>query len=729
MISAPRNAWGVLALLVLTLVPWLRGCAPVVALDQAWSDRLQVLQTRHVEAVPLTLVSVDGLMTSGVLSARRDALMAVVTRLLGDGAAAVGLQLPAGETALLWPEAASLAGPSHVMLLWRQPVALPLVVPAEPWPDADGVVRHLYLTQQAPWEDKPQPQGVWTLLQLADMDPPWPGQKADPSVHRPAPPGWVLAEPVALSYADQPGQFPRLAHEDVLAGRHPSGAVRGRVVLVGATGAAAAWYPTPAGGVHQPMAGVEWTAQVAEALLRGGTLGAVSVPASLGLTLGLLAPWLLVLGQRGPRAPRQWLWASALVVGVALLLAVLLQLRFNLLWGPGPLVLAVLLGGAGWFIWHLSQLAGQRQTEAQPQEQQPRPDMLQQMSDAALSCDLDGQQVDTCNPAAVRLLGLASGADWQRLTLVQLLDDLLGTDGAKGWGLTAAQRLCQSALVAPPTHSQHECVDRHGRDLLIKVAPLFDTAHVHRGWLLTLIDISLFRARQRQRDDELNFLGHDLRAPQSAALAVLELGRQQAGETDVVGLADRVERHVRRGLALSDGFIQLLRAQDGQLRSDEVNLVNLVEEAVDDHWAGAHVKQVHLVCEDLPEEALVRADHEMLGRALGNLVGNAVKFSPAGTTVRCRLVREGGCWVIEVADQGPGIAHEEQDKLFRPFARASGARHVAGAGLGLPMVKAVVDRLQGRIEVRSQLGMGTTFRVVLPAVAAVEGLDREEVST
>lgn len=724
MISAPRRAWGVLALLVLTLVLGFRGCAPVAGLDQAWSDRLQMLQTRHVETVPLSLVAVDGLKTSGAVGARRDALMAVVDRLLGDGAAAVGLHLPAGETALLWPEAASLAGPTHVLLLWRQPTAQPLVVPAEPWPDADGVVRRLYLNQQAPWQDKPQPQGVWTLLQLAGMEPHWPGQNADPPVHRPAPPGWVLAQPVALSYADRPGQFPRLAHEDVLAGRHPSGAVRGRVVLVGATGAAAAWYPTPAGGVHQPMAGVEWAAQVAEALLRGGTLGALSTPVSLGLTLGLLAPWLLVLGRRGPQAPRQWLWAGALVVGVALLLAVLLQLWVNLLWGPWPLVLAVLVGGVAWFIWHLSQLARQRQTDALP----PRPDMLQQMSDAALSCDLDGR-VDTCNPAAVRLLGLASGTDWQRLTLVQLLDDLLGTEGATGWGLTAVQRLCQSALVAPPTHSQHECVDRHGRDLLIKVAPVFDTAHVHRGWLLTLIDISLFRARQRQRDDELNFLGHDLRAPQSAALAVLELGRQQAGETDVVGLADRVERHVRRALALSDGFIQLLRAQDGQLRSDEINLVNLVEEVTDDHWDGARVQQVHLACEDLPEEALVRADHEMLGRALGNLVGNAVKFSPAGTSVRCRLVREGGCWVIEVADQGPGIAHEDQDKLFRPFARASGARHVAGAGLGLPMVKAVVDRHQGRIEVRSQLGMGTTFRVVLPAAAAVDVLDREGVPT
>jgi signal transduction histidine kinase len=113
----------------------------------------------------------------------------------------------------------------------------------------------------------------------------------------------------------------------------------------------------------------------------------------------------------------------------------------------------------------------------------------------------------------------------------------------------------------------------------------------------------------------------------------------------------------------------------------------------------------------------VHADREALGRALWNLLDNAVKYSPNSKTVWVEAGREGDHVAIRVRDQGEGIAPGEQKQIFKKFVRAAGAKAsgIKGAGLGLAMVHHIVSAHGGKIHVTSQSGAGSVFTILLPA--------------
>jgi signal transduction histidine kinase len=110
------------------------------------------------------------------------------------------------------------------------------------------------------------------------------------------------------------------------------------------------------------------------------------------------------------------------------------------------------------------------------------------------------------------------------------------------------------------------------------------------------------------------------------------------------------------------------------------------------------------------------ADGHRLEQLLDNLITNALKYTPEGGQVATRLGRENGYVRIEVEDSGMGIPAKEQQFLFDRFFRATSAttEAIPGVGLGLTVVKAIVEAHRGRIQVESEEGRGTTFRVVLP---------------
>ena len=112
----------------------------------------------------------------------------------------------------------------------------------------------------------------------------------------------------------------------------------------------------------------------------------------------------------------------------------------------------------------------------------------------------------------------------------------------------------------------------------------------------------------------------------------------------------------------------------------------------------------------------VRGDRRRLAQVIDNLISNAIKFSPNGGAVDLNLERRDGIVVLEVADQGIGIAESERERLFERFFRARSAldRQIPGTGLGLYISKAIVEAHGGRIEARSVEGEGSAFVVELP---------------
>jgi signal transduction histidine kinase len=108
-----------------------------------------------------------------------------------------------------------------------------------------------------------------------------------------------------------------------------------------------------------------------------------------------------------------------------------------------------------------------------------------------------------------------------------------------------------------------------------------------------------------------------------------------------------------------------------------------------------------------------------LGQSVSNLVSNAIKYTPEGGHISVDVAMENGQVVIKIEDDGIGISHDDLPHIFDPFYRADSpeTEDIVGSGLGLSIVKTIVEKHGGRIWVDSELGEGTTFNVVLPAAA------------
>ena len=122
----------------------------------------------------------------------------------------------------------------------------------------------------------------------------------------------------------------------------------------------------------------------------------------------------------------------------------------------------------------------------------------------------------------------------------------------------------------------------------------------------------------------------------------------------------------------------------------------------------------------------VQGYESLIFRLVFNLAENAIKYTPRGGTIEVVLEQQGNAAVLQVKDNGPGIAAEAQQHIFDRFYRGDPSREGSGTGLGLALVRSIVELHQGQISVSSTIGQGSCFRVVLPLVAAPLPLPSED---
>jgi two-component system NtrC family sensor kinase len=178
----------------------------------------------------------------------------------------------------------------------------------------------------------------------------------------------------------------------------------------------------------------------------------------------------------------------------------------------------------------------------------------------------------------------------------------------------------------------------------------------------------------------------------------------------------RVQISVRNITNLINDLLDLGRIESGfDARKEFVPLSAVVEYALDDLRDSLEEKehQVSLVVpDDLPK---VFGDPSRLRQMAGNLISNAVRYTPKGGEVTIRLLAETEQIILQVVDSGPGIPSSDQPYIFDKFYRASNIPpDIPGSGLGLAITKSIVENHQGRVWVDSTLGEGATFTVVLP---------------
>lgn len=219
------------------------------------------------------------------------------------------------------------------------------------------------------------------------------------------------------------------------------------------------------------------------------------------------------------------------------------------------------------------------------------------------------------------------------------------------------------------------------------------------------------------REDVLAVVAHDLRNPLNLILMTSELlaGEQLTDErrTEILGISTRAAKEMNR---LIDDLLDHVRLQAGKLSLDveEVNVDVIVRQAEETFRPLAERR--HLRLEVAPHDgAVVSADLKRVSQILGNLIGNAIKFTPDHGLVSLRVIPGDRQVVFQVIDNGPGIAPDQMSHLFDNFwqARRNDQR---GVGLGLAIAKELVEAHGGRIWVESEVGRGSTFSFSLPAI-------------
>ena len=239
------------------------------------------------------------------------------------------------------------------------------------------------------------------------------------------------------------------------------------------------------------------------------------------------------------------------------------------------------------------------------------------------------------------------------------------------------------------------------------------------GFVAFFLAYRSIRRRHAKAMQELHDLSddiaHDLRTPLARMHAQAELAAM--GEVSAQELAAGVAEETTSMLELINTMLDLSQTGARIERSPrtDVDLVAIVRQMTEFYASVAEDKRVAFVL-DLPEGEIVRSAHKAkLQQLVGNLLDNAVKFTPAGGTVSVTLSKEPetGLARLAVSDTGIGISEADQANLFKRFWRSDASRSLPGNGLGLAVVKAIVTSYGGTVTCTSRPGVGTTFVVKL----------------
>jgi signal transduction histidine kinase len=254
--------------------------------------------------------------------------------------------------------------------------------------------------------------------------------------------------------------------------------------------------------------------------------------------------------------------------------------------------------------------------------------------------------------------------------------------------------------------------------------------------------VALERAYQAQReldrfkDDFIATASHELRTPLTGVQGFLDLLLEYPGSRDeplALEFLQKAAESAAEMAELTERLLETSRLDTGsvELRREPVHLRTLVDELLHAQADTAAIRPAHTLVADVPVAMWVWADPDRLREVLGNLVGNAIKYSPRGGTVRVAGATEAagptaGYAITTVSDQGIGIAPSERHRLFERFSRLDAARssQIRGTGLGLYICRQLIQAMGGSIWLQeSALGRGSTFAVALPLVAPTDHVD------
>jgi two-component system phosphate regulon sensor histidine kinase PhoR len=237
---------------------------------------------------------------------------------------------------------------------------------------------------------------------------------------------------------------------------------------------------------------------------------------------------------------------------------------------------------------------------------------------------------------------------------------------------------------------------------------------------VALRDVTSRRQADTRRLDFYSMIAHDLRTPLSAVLLRLELATLgKHGVLPVSLMADlrKIDGNVRTLVAMINDFLELARFEGigHKIQREPVDLAELLHATMEDFRPLIEVEGLQWEASGLARDAMVLGDGNRLTQVLSNLIGNAIKFTPRGGTIITMVSLAGDHAEVVVADTGKGIPAGALDSLFQRYTRViEGERSDAGSGLGLMIVREIVEAHGGSVGVESRLGAGSRFWFRIP---------------
>lgn len=348
-------------------------------------------------------------------------------------------------------------------------------------------------------------------------------------------------------------------------------------------------------------------------------------------------------------------------------------------------------------------------------------EILSGLADPVVAVDQFGEIV-LANPSAEKLLDLKlTGEEHPALEKLQRCEQLVSMLGDTRRRRLATQRTAEVALPdedGKPHWYRVQCrtLSEHGE-------PSAAERMGQHGAVAVLTDITGQKAIQKRNAEFVSSVSHEMKTPLSSIRAYVELLVDGEAEDEstreeflsvINSQTDRLQR-------LIDNLLNLARIEAGvvAVNKSPLSLNELLAEAVEVMHPAAEQKEIGLSAEFSPLYLGVLADRDMLLQAAINLLSNAVKYTREGGHVTLRSRLNDQEVVFEVEDTGVGLSPEDCQRVFEKFYRVKKDREMApGTGLGLALVKHIAEDVHGgRIEVASELGRGSTFRVSLPGLA------------
>jgi PAS domain S-box-containing protein len=332
--------------------------------------------------------------------------------------------------------------------------------------------------------------------------------------------------------------------------------------------------------------------------------------------------------------------------------------------------------------------------------------MLGSITDGVIVADLIGN-ILLANPRAREILQIAE-EEARQLNIIKLLQGLLNI--SEDELRTRFHRL----LAGRESFTREITVS--SQTYLLSLISFRREEGIPGGIMAVFTDVTYLKELDKLRAETMAMLTHEIKNPLGGIMGFCDLFVEGAlGPEETKEYIHLIKKSVTGLHKLVIEYLESARLESGavELNLAHLDLPIIVAETISLLTPRAEEQEIRIELNRPDRIPAIKGDADMLRRVCGNLIGNAVKYSPSGTEITVSLSQHGDEVVMEVADRGYGIPEEDREKVFQKFFRSKQTQKITGTGLGLAITKEIVERHGGTIRVKARKGGGSIFAVTL----------------